>query len=212
MPKTCFDLNKTTRYVAPYKNEFWKANIKKMDDSCRCKSELGYYNLTNEPYVYYPKCPKNCLAALRIRQVSAREKPCKSHLKAFDQFVDQWFKFRQARAIRTLIGYACESEDQIEEYFKTLDPPKQAEYREGYEKLQEIGRVIKTCHVMVKNNEIHLLDGDSRPRLIFSPSSTLKCMGSFIARLLIRLMKEDFMMGKAFVSGVKDEDFKSDLQ
>lgn len=65
---------------------------------------------------------------------------------------------------------------------------------------------------MVKNNEIHLLDGDSRPRLIFSPSSTLKCMGSFIARLLIRLMKEDFMMGKSFVSGVKDDDFKADIQ
>lgn len=65
---------------------------------------------------------------------------------------------------------------------------------------------------MVKNNEIHPADGDSRPRLIFSPSSTLKCMGSFVARLLIRLMKEDFMMGKSFVSGVKDDDFQRDLE
>lgn len=62
---TCFDLEKTDRYVAPMNNDIWTTNVSKMKLECRCKE--NYYNLSTADYIYYSKCPHNVMAGLRIR-------------------------------------------------------------------------------------------------------------------------------------------------
>lgn len=73
----------------------------------------------------------------------------------------------------------------------------------------EDGKLDTGCKIFAKDNEIHEVDSDPRPRLIFNPNPALKVVGSYVARMIVKILKRDAYLGDSFISGITDQEFRA---
>jgi len=168
-----------------------------------CTCQPGYRKVISSPTpIHFGTCAKNGLAGLFARQFNTPLSPSPYMASLFSIFTCGYFDSREEvilRAIDKLTAAECS----FEQFLADSEPSKRAIYEKGWKFFLEKGFIPMNFQAFSKSNELHY-DKPSkvRPRQLFNPSDSLKAVGGYVARLMIKVMKK---VEPGFISGYSEK-------
>lgn len=170
--------------------------------SCTCSAKPTYeYVLPVEPPTHFGRCMHNTRAALHSRMFNTTAIPQPEVVVELAEVVKAWIESNKVSLAETAAAFT-ERDLSVEaflESIKTESPRKHAEYAAGLEEVITQGKIRTVFELMVKLDEIHYGSKKTlRPRALFNPHRTLKSIGSYLARLMIKMVKS---VEPGFISG-----------
>ena len=170
--------------------------------SCTCSAKPTYeYVLPVEPPTHFGRCMHNTRAALHSRMFNTTAIPQPEVVVELANVVKEWIESNKIALSETAAAFT-ERDLSIEAFLESIkaeSPRKYAEYAAGLEEVITLGKIRTVFELMVKLDEIHYGSKKTlRPRALFNPHRTLKAIGSYLARLMIRMVKS---VEPGFISG-----------
>lgn len=171
---------------------------------CTCTADKYECVIPTQMPVHFGKCQLNTMACLAARGFCSPSVPDKAAVDDFARFVRiEWLNEHRTH-FRSILQTIKDEEWTIANFLDEVEPRKRKLYAAGIQKFAEKAKI--NCHVEMfcKPNEIHMDEVAScRPRMIFNPSPELKGVGSFVARLMIKVIKR---IEPGFISGYSNLD------
>lgn len=180
------------------------------DPICTCKSFTYQQLIPGQKGIHFGRCEKNIDAAIKARNYASKNYPDDQILQEFHAFVSKWMNDNEPAFINAM-DLDWSEDMSLENFFAGIpDPGKRALYKQGWETFIREGRVDKRMSLFVKPDEVHYSPlADARPRLICNPSASMKAVGSYVTKLMIKLIK---MVEPGFISGYSMSEFAKKLE
>lgn len=206
IPERHFQPKQSTKFLHDPGNDL--INIKKdaRDDLmvCKCKP-YSYKKIINvtTPH-HFGKCPLNKKASIFARGFNTSVRPDPKHLKMFKFYVDEVWAKRNMLKMKEFIWDLDAKELSLETFIANTAPEKRSLYLSGIRKFQRTGEMKNLFELISKPNELHYDSLDSvRPRMLCNPDLALKTVGSYLARICIKAVKQ---VEPGFISGYSTDE------
>jgi hypothetical protein len=151
--------------------------------------------------VHFGKCVFNTEACLKARGFNSTITPDPEITADFRLFVIDYLQ-QNSSDIRANIRSLTRQDFSVSAFLADVakvSPSKGALYKKGFESFLKTRKIDIRLKMFCKPDEVHYDDiSEVRPRMIFNPSSSLKAVGAYIARLMIKVIKS---LEPGFISG-----------
>lgn len=196
-----FEQSKSKRFFHFVGNESLQIKKRPEHNRCTCSEAMYEKVLENEgtAAIHFGSCSYNIEAAIFARGFNTDISPDFSVAYMFKRFVeDVWWK-RNENKIFEAIELLTPEDYSWENFLKDTEGRKRQVYQRGLDFALQEGRIDTRFELFSKTNEVHYSPlWDVRPRMIFNPSPSMKGVGSYLARLMIGVMK---VVEPGFISG-----------
>jgi len=199
LPERHYDQAVSKRFYHPVGNSSINVTDWGREASCTCKTSSYTKVINVDTGLHFGSCEKNLDACIFARGFNTILNPHKNFLFLFNHYVaDIWWP-RHEKCVFESIDNLTSEDLSFENFLRETIPSKRKLYKHGFEDFLKNCRIDSKFELFVKPNEIHY---DSivevRPRMIFNPSPSMKAVGAYLARIMIKLMKK---IEPGFISG-----------
>lgn len=168
---------------------------------CTCKPHSYQKILQMDTPHHFGSCEKNLEACFKARAFNSAVEPDLNTCAEFRKFVHQvWFPRNEKKMENYIFNILTAEDLSMETFINDTAREKRTKYRNGLINVTDPARRIDWRYqFFVKPNELHFdLLKNVRPRLIANPSTEVKALGAYLARIMIKVMKH---VEPGFISG-----------
>jgi len=199
IPERHFDQTVSKKFYHSVGNEYIEILRKGKEPVCTCEDHTYEKILNTETPIHFGHCQKNIDACIFARGFNTALSPEPETLYLFKNFVDnKWFKDNESKMAESILNLT-DDDYSFEKFINDTDPSKRKIYINGFKEFLNKQKIDVNFELMSKTNEVHFDKlCDVRPRMIFNPSSSMKAVGAYLARIMIKIMKK---VEHGFISG-----------